>query len=80
MIKFQGAYVLELIQQTDYPTFDIDGVTKLFMEWEHHKHTNIMGFRDNAYRSIMTGTMSPKHHTPWKDALDDSMATYLATK
>ena len=28
------------------------------MEWEHHKAENIMGFRDNAYRSLMTGTMS----------------------
>jgi trimethylamine monooxygenase len=25
----------------------------------------------------MTGTMSPKHHTPWKDELDDSMEAYL---
>ena len=22
-----------------------------------------MSFRDNAYRSLMTGTMAPKHHT-----------------
>ena len=29
---------------------------------------------------LMTGTMSPKHHTPWKDALDDSLEAYLATK
>jgi trimethylamine monooxygenase len=26
----------------------------------------------------MTGTMSPKHHTPWIDALDDSLEAYLA--
>jgi trimethylamine monooxygenase len=38
---------------------------------------DIMGFRNNAYRSLMTGTLSPKHHTPWKDALDDSMEAYL---
>jgi trimethylamine monooxygenase len=36
-----------------------------------------MGFRDNAYRSIMTGKMSPKHHTPWLKAMDDSMESYL---
>jgi trimethylamine monooxygenase len=47
------------------------------MEWEHHKAENIMGFRDNAYKSIMTGTMSPKHHTPWLKAMDDSMESYL---
>jgi trimethylamine monooxygenase len=47
------------------------------MEWEHHKMENIMGFRDNAYKSIMTGKMSPKHHTPWLKAMDDSMESYL---
>ncbi|MGA7267028.1 MAG: NAD(P)/FAD-dependent oxidoreductase [Aestuariivirga sp.] len=80
MIWFQGDYVKDLIQATDYPTFDIEGVNKTFMEWEHHKMEDIMGFRNNSYRSLMTGTMSPKHHTPWKDALDDSMEAYLQTK
>jgi len=77
MIWFQGDYVKELIEATDYPTFDIEGVNKTFMEWEHHKMDDIMGFRNNSYRSLMTGTMSPKHHTPWKDELDDTMEAYL---
>jgi len=37
-----------------------------------------MTFRDNGYRSVITGTMAPTHHTPWKDALDDSKESYLA--
>ncbi|TGV76352.1 NAD(P)/FAD-dependent oxidoreductase, partial [Mesorhizobium sp. M00.F.Ca.ET.149.01.1.1] len=41
---------------------------------------NIMTFRDNAYRSLMTGTMAPVHHTPWLQALDDSMESYLEVK
>jgi trimethylamine monooxygenase len=77
MIWFQGDYVKELIAATDYPKFDIEAVNKTFMEWEHHKMDDIMSFRNNSYASLMTGTMSPKHHTPWKDALDDSMETYL---
>ncbi len=77
MIWFQGDNVKELIELTDYPSFDIEGVNKTFMEWEHHKHENIMGFRDNAYRSLMTGTMSPVHHTPWVKAMDDSLESYL---
>jgi len=77
MIWFQGDYVQELIDATDYPSFDIQATNKTFMEWEHHKGENIMGFRDNAYRSLMTGTMSPKHHTKWLEALDDSMEAYL---
>ena len=79
-IWFQGDYVKELIDATDYPSFDIEAVNKTFMEWEHHKAQDIIGFRNNAYRSVMTGTMQPTHHTPWVDALDDSMATYLAVK
>jgi trimethylamine monooxygenase len=77
MIWFQGDYVQELIDATDYPSFDIQATNKTFMEWEHHKAENIMGFRDNAYRSLMTGTMSPKHHTTWLEAMDDSMEVYL---
>ena len=79
MIWFQGDYVKELISATDYPSFDVEGVNKTFMEWEHHKAADIMGYRNKAYRSLMTGNMQPAHHTPWVEALDDSMETYLKT-
>src|SRR5690606_32484433 len=36
MIVFQGDYVRTLIDQTDYPSFDIDGVNKTFFMWEEH--------------------------------------------
>lgn len=29
------------------------------------------------YRSVMTGTLSPAHHTKWADELDDSLEAYL---
>jgi len=76
-IEYQGAYVRELIDATDYPSFDIKGANEAFFEWKDHKKADIMGFRNNAYRSVMTGTMAPLHHTPWKDALEDSMESYL---
>ncbi len=79
MIWFQGDYTQDLIDATDYPSFDIEGVNKTFMEWEHHKHEDIMGFRNNSYRSLMTGSMSPTHHTPWVEEMDDSMTAYLKT-
>jgi trimethylamine monooxygenase len=78
MIVFQGDYVKSLISETDYPSFDIDGVNRTFLEWEHHKHENIMTFRDHGYRSLMTGTQAPRHHTPWLEAMDDSLEAYLA--
>lgn len=76
-IKYQGDYVKELIAETDYPSFDVDGACQAFYEWKGHKGEDIMAFRNNSYRSVITGTMAPVHHTPWKDALDDSMESYL---
>ncbi len=80
MIWFQGDYVKELTSATDYPSFDVEGVNKTFLEWEHDKMDDIMGYRNKSYRSLMTGTMSPKHNTPWKDELDDTMEAYLKNR
>ncbi|KAI9006971.1 flavin-containing monooxygenase [Hyaloraphidium curvatum] len=79
-IVYQGEYIKELIAETDYPSFDVDGACAAFIEWKYHKKVNIMTFRDNAYRSVITGTMAPLHHTPWKDALEDSMESYLTNE
>ena len=78
-IKFQGDYTIQLMAMTDYPEFDISGSNEAFYEWKKHKKKNIMTFRDNGYKSALTGTMAPTHHTPWKDALDDSKESYLET-
>ncbi len=78
-IRYQGDYVRELIADTDYPSFDIDGANEAFFQWKKHKKQDIMTFRNNGYRSVMTGTMAPAHHTPWKDAMDDSLESYLET-
>tara|TARA_R110002074_G_scaffold1039_7_gene6260 strand:+ start:9903 stop:11237 length:1335 start_codon:yes stop_codon:yes gene_type:complete len=76
-IWYQGDYIKELVAETDYPSFDVEGACTAFKQWKGHKKAGIMTFRDNSYASVMTGTMAPKHHTPWKDALDDSLAVYL---
>ncbi|MEZ5931733.1 MAG: NAD(P)/FAD-dependent oxidoreductase [Alphaproteobacteria bacterium] len=78
-IRYQGDYVKELIAETDYPSFDVDAANEAFFQWKKHKKQAIMGFRDNGYVSPMTGTMAPAHHTPWVDALDDSLEAYLRT-
>ncbi|MEG3662762.1 NAD(P)/FAD-dependent oxidoreductase [Celeribacter halophilus] len=76
-IVYQGEYVKELIADTDYPSFDVDAANEAFFQWKKHKKQGIMTFRNNAYVSPITGTLAPAHHTPWKDALDDSMEAYL---
>lgn len=77
-IHFQAEYVRDLLQQTDYPEFDIDRVVEIFLAWKRDKKTDIMGYRDRVYRSVMTGTLAAEHHTPWIDELDDSLERYLA--
>ncbi len=76
-IRYQGDYVKELIAETDYPSFDVDGANEAFFQWKKHKKKNIMTFRDNCYKSVITGSMAPVHHTPWKDAMDDTIESYL---
>ncbi|MEM9332355.1 MAG: NAD(P)/FAD-dependent oxidoreductase [Pseudomonadota bacterium] len=78
-IRYQGAYTLELIEETDYPTFDVDASNEAFFQWKKHKKKGIMEFRNHGYVSPMTGTTAPPHHTAWKDALDDSLESYLQT-
>ncbi|WP_289034558.1 NAD(P)/FAD-dependent oxidoreductase [uncultured Roseibium sp.] len=80
MIWFQGDYTKHLIEMTDYPMFDIEGVNRTFEEWEHDKEADIMGYRNKSYRSLITGNMSPAHHTPWLEELDDSLEAYLQTE
>ncbi|MES2869091.1 MAG: NAD(P)/FAD-dependent oxidoreductase [Pseudomonadota bacterium] len=77
MYEFQGRYIKHLIDQTDYPSFDIDAVNQIFLKWKMDKKRDIMGYRDKSYRSVITGTTAVPHHTRWLQALDDSMEEYL---
>jgi len=77
-IRYQGAYVQELINETDYENFNIDAANEAFFQWKKAKKKNIMTFRDQGgLISPMDESTSPAHHTEWKDELDDSMASYM---
>jgi trimethylamine monooxygenase len=76
-IDFQTEYTRDLLVATDYPPLDVDEVARMFKEWEHHKMENILTYRDHAFKSTLTGTLAPVHHTPWMKALDDSMEAFL---
>ena len=76
-VEYQGAYTMELMNETDYPSFNVAASNQAFFEWKKHKKKGIMEFRDHGYVSPMTGTKAPAHHTPWKEAMDDSLETYL---
>lgn len=78
-VDFQGAYVRDLIEQTDYPMFDLDAVCGIFKQWIQSKRDDILNYRDVTYTSVMTGTTAEKHHTPWMLELDSSLKRYLST-
>ncbi|WP_239464020.1 NAD(P)-binding domain-containing protein [Glutamicibacter protophormiae] len=77
-VHFQADYIRDLIEQTDYPMFDLDEVARIFLAWKNDKQHNILNYRDQVYPSVMTGTMACEHHTPWLRELDDSLERYLS--
>ena len=79
-IRYQGDYVRELIADTDYPSFDVDGADEAFFQWKKNKKLGIMTYRDNGHRSVITGSDAPVHHTRWVEAMDDSMESYLRSR
>ena len=63
-IRYQDDPSRELIAENDCPGFDTDGTDAAFFQWKNHKKQNIMTLRENRYRSIVTGTVAPIHHSP----------------
>src|SRR5690606_6695153 len=77
-IDFQAAYVRDLVDMSDYPDFAIEEVAAMFKQWQRDKQESILGYRDRSYRSPITGTLAPPHHTRWMEAMDDSLDAFLA--
>ncbi len=78
-VQFQADYIRDLIEATDYAMFDLDEVVRIFLAWKKDKKTDILTYRDQPHRSVMTGTMATVHHTPWLAELDDSRERYLSS-
>ena len=80
MIDFQTEYTKDLHALSDYPKIDFELIRKHFYDWEHHKEEDIMTYRNRSFSSPVTGTVASLHHTPWSEAMDDSMDTFLKQK
>ncbi len=76
-VDFQTAYIKELMELTDYPSFDLDKVADMFKVWMQDKENNILNYRDKVFTSVMSNTIAEEHHTPWMKELDDSLERYL---
>ena len=75
-IDFQADYIRDLFAPTDYPKFDIDQSVENFNAWEQAKDDSIVGYRNTAYRSAVTGTMAAQRPRPWWEEMDDSSAGF----
>lgn len=76
-VDFQTEYIRELIEMTDYPSFDLDKVALMFKSWMNDKEEDVLSYRDKVYTSVMTGVTAEEHHTEWMKELDDSLERYL---
>jgi len=77
IVRNQGDYVKELMADTDYPDFDVDATKESFLHCLKHRQEDIVGFRDNSYKSAITGTVSAVLPLLWKDNFDDSFASLV---
>ena len=55
MIRYQADYVQRLIERTDYPSFNIEGVVQCFLEWEHNKHE--VSTNSTSWHAVACGSM-----------------------
>ena len=76
-IDFQAGYIRDLNNATDYPEFAVEKQADILKQWQKDKVANIMGFREKAYRSTLTGTLAPELPEPWLDITDDSLEHFL---
>eukprot|EP00522_Entomoneis_paludosa_P003631 CAMPEP_0172468458 /NCGR_PEP_ID=MMETSP1065-20121228/61309_1 /TAXON_ID=265537 /ORGANISM="Amphiprora paludosa, Strain CCMP125" /LENGTH=103 /DNA_ID=CAMNT_0013225849 /DNA_START=195 /DNA_END=503 /DNA_ORIENTATION=- len=54
MIRYQMDYTADLVNaiaNDDYPSWDFELTVQTFLQWEHAKHEDIMGYRNECYRS-----------------------------
>ena len=76
-VAFQGSYIQDLIDPTDYPKWDIEAVNKVWVQWRVDKEANILAFRDKSHTSVHTGVKSTTPSTPWTKQMDFSDEAFI---
>lgn len=79
-VRYQMEYVKDLKQFSDYPDWDLDQIFENFRDWEQKKIDNILTYRENCYKSGVSGHMAPQHSLSWLEAKDDSMKVFLESE
>ncbi|KAI1696959.1 flavin-binding monooxygenase-like domain-containing protein [Ditylenchus destructor] len=76
-ILFQSAYIKELMNDTNYPKFDIDAMNEIFFGWQEDRKLGIMDFRNYTYKSAISGIESAKPKKKWIYEMNDSLYEFL---
>ncbi len=74
-VDFQTDYLNDLVDGTAYGA-NLDA-RHIWYEWLNNRKENIQTYRDRGLINLFTGIRSPTHHTPFMEALDDSLECYL---
>lgn len=77
-IDFQGSYIRDIHNETNYPEFKIEKQGEILKVWLQDKKDNIMAFREGCYASTVTGTLAAKLPAPWLAIKDDSLESFMA--
>ena len=77
-IDYVRDYIADVAKDAEYTSVEnIHKMAEYFHQWETDRCENYATFRDHQFRSVFSGTLAPLHHTPYMDAYDDTMETFV---
>ncbi|XP_060606983.1 trimethylamine monooxygenase-like [Ruditapes philippinarum] len=78
VLEFQTDVMKDLVSRTGR-TVDFEKIIEYIKLWFDHREEGIENYRNHCFRSMYTGTFSPKQ-VPFMEAFDDSLETFLKNK
>ena len=79
IIDLQNDYILELHEDSGHELYNFFEYRNLMKKWIEDKVTkNLYTFRDQTFKSVVTGIESTKNRTPFMENFDDSMEGILS--
>ena len=74
IIDLQNDYVLDLHKDAEHEFKNFFGYRNLMKKWIDDKvNKNLFTFRNQTFKSVVTGTQSTSNRTPFMENFDDSM-------
>lgn len=76
-IDFQRDLVADIFKNVDYPEHGHEKRAELLHRWKNDRHTNILTYRDQSYKSVVTDHVAPLPRVPWHKNMDDSIEGFI---